>query len=418
MSDIAKQAVTGSRVFDVDEVRNDFPILHQEVNGHPLVYFDNAATTQKPNAVIDAIGDYYRGYNSNVHRGAHMLSDKATHAFEASRQTVSRFINSPSPDHIIWTRGTTEGVNLVASTWGRVNIQQGDKVLVPMLEHHSNIVPWQVLCLEKGAEVVPIPVTDEGEIDLSAFSALVDESVKLVVVNHVSNALGTVNPIEDIIRLAHNVGAKVLVDGAQSVAHFPVDVQALDVDFYAFSAHKIYGPTGIGVLWGRQSLLEEMPPYNYGGEMIETVSFAGTTFNRLPYKFEAGTPDISGAIGLAAAMDYVASFDAEAVMAHEVDLLNYALGRAEDIKGLRRVGTAKNSVGVFSFVIEGAHPSDVGMLLDQQGIAVRTGHHCAQPLMERLALPGTVRASFAMYNTRSEIDRLFDGLVKVMQFLV
>ncbi len=405
------------RGFDVESVRAEFPILDQEVNGHPLVYLDNAATTQKPQAVIDAITEYYSQYNSNVHRGAHSLSDKATQKFEDARQTVSRFINSPSSASIIWTRGTTEGVNLVASTWGRANIQSGDKILVPELEHHSNIVPWQVLSESVGAKLIPIPVTDEGDIDLDQFELLLDDKVKFVSVNHVSNALGTINPVKHIIDKAHAVGAKVLVDGAQAVAHFPVDVQDLDCDFYAFSGHKLYAPTGVGVLWGKETLLNEMPPYHYGGEMIEAVSFSGTTFNRLPYKFEAGTPNICGAIGLAAAIDYLESFDREAVQAHEQTLLAYAIEKASEFPGLTRVGCAKNATGVLSFVVEGTHPSDIGMLLDQQGVAVRTGHHCAQPLMERLNVPGTVRASFSMYNSKQDVDRLFDALNKVMHFL-
>ncbi|MFL0801598.1 MAG: cysteine desulfurase [Agarilytica sp.] len=406
------------RGFDVESVRTEFPILDQEVNGHPLVYLDNAATTQKPLVVIDAITEYYTQYNSNVHRGAHSLSDKATQKFEEARETVSRFINSPNSASIIWTRGTTEGINLVASTWGRANIQSGDKVLVPELEHHSNIVPWQVLAESVGAQLIPIPVTDAGDIDLPQFELMLDESVKFVSVNHVSNALGTINPVKKIIDRAHAVGAKVLVDGAQAVAHFPVDVQALGCDFYVFSGHKLYAPTGVGVLWGKEALLNEMPPYHYGGEMIEAVSFSGTTFNRLPYKFEAGTPNICGAIGLAAAIDYVESFDRDAVQAHEQAILEYAIKKASEFPGLVRVGYSKNATGVLSFVVEGTHPADIGMLLDQQGVAVRTGHHCAQPLMERFKVPGTVRASFSMYNTKQDVDRLFEALKKVMHFLV
>ncbi len=413
----AAEPLPAPRRFDVDAVREDFPILRQEVNGHPLVYLDNAATTQKPNAVIDAISDYYRGDNANVHRAAHALSDRATQKFEAARQRVADFIHSPAAEQVIWTRGTTEGINLVASTWGRVTIGAGDKILLPVLEHHSNIVPWQVLAGERGAQVVPIPVSADGEIDLRAFADLLDDRVKLVAVNHVSNALGTINPVAEIIAHAHRVGARVLVDGAQAAPHFPVDVQALDCDFYAFSGHKMYGPTGIGVLWGKEALLTAMPPYNYGGEMIETVSFAGTTFNKLPYKFEAGTPHIAGAIGLAAAIDYLERFDRAAVRQHEQDLLAYAIERLSAIAGLQRVGRAGNSTGVFSFIVEGTHPADIGTLLDQQGVAVRTGHHCAQPLMEAFHLPGTVRASFGIYNTRQDIDRLYDALHKVLQFL-
>lgn len=418
MNDLVEDAVIEKRRFDVNNVRADFPILHQEVNGHPLVYLDNAATNQKPNTVIDAISDYYRGYNANVHRGAHSLSDKATQYFESARQTVSAFINSPSSGQVIWTRGTTEGINMIASTWGRTNISSGDKILVPELEHHSNIVPWQMLAEEKGAQVVPVPVNDIGEIDLEQLACLFDDSVKLLVVNHVSNALGSINPVAELIEMAHAYNTKVIVDGAQAVAHFPVDVQQLDVDFYVFSGHKLYGPTGIGVLWGKESLLNDMPPYNFGGEMIERVSFSGTTFNHLPYKFEAGTPDISGAIGLAAAIDYVNSFDREVVKAHEDALLRYAVDKSLVVQGLKRIGKSDNTTGVFSFILDGAHPADIGMLLDQQGVAVRTGHHCAQPLMERFKIPGTVRASFAMYNTKQEIDRLFEALQKVMQFLI
>ncbi len=406
------------RGFDVETVRAEFPILDQDVNGHPLVYLDNAATTQKPQVVIDAITEYYTQYNSNVHRGAHSLSDKATQRFEEARETVSRFINSPNSASIIWTRGTTEGVNLVASTWGRVNIKPGDKILVPELEHHSNIVPWQVLAESVGAQLIPIPVTDAGDIDLPQFELMLDENVKFVSVNHVSNALGTINPVKKIIDKAHAVGAKVLVDGAQAVAHFPVDVQDLDCDFYVFSGHKLYAPTGVGVLWGKEALLNEMPPYHYGGEMIEAVSFSGTTFNRLPYKFEAGTPNICGAIGLAAAIDYVESFDRDAVQAHEQEILEYAIKKASEFPGLVRVGYSNNATGVLSFVVEGTHPADIGMLLDQQGVAVRTGHHCAQPLMERFNVPGTVRASFSMYNTKQDVDRLFEALKKVMHFLI
>lgn len=407
--------------FNVEKIREDFPILHQEVNGHPLVYLDNAATTQKPNAVIDAISDYYRGYNSNVHRGAHALSDKATAGFEGARDTLAAFINSPSREQVLWTRGTTEAINLVAFTWGKQNLEAGDRVLVSNLEHHSNIVPWQMVALEKGAKVVAIPVLDTGAIDLDAFKALLangDGPVKFVSVGHVSNALGTVNPVEDIVALSHDVDAKVLIDGAQSVGHWAVDVQALDCDFFAFSGHKMFGPTGIGVLWGKRDLLEAMPPYQGGGEMIETVSFEGTTFNALPYKYEAGTPDIAGAIGLAAAVDYLNSFDREAAAAHENDLLQYAWQKAEAFSGLTRVGTAPKVAGVFSFLLNGAHPSDVGMLIDQQGVAVRTGHHCAQPLMARLGIPGTVRASFSFYNNRNDVDRLFDALEKAKTFLV
>lgn len=398
--------------FDVERVRRDFPILDQQINGHPLVYLDNAATTQKPECVIEAISNYYRRDNANVHRGVHTLSDRATHAFEQARQTVANFLASPRVEQVIWTSGTTAAINLVAHSWGRSALQPGDRVLVSWLEHHSNIVPWQLVAAATGAEVVPIPVTDAGEIDLQALAGLLDARVKMVAVNHVSNALGTVNPVAEIIRLAKTVDALVLVDGAQSVAHWPVDVEALGCDFFVMSGHKLFGPTGVGVLWGRESLLDAMPPYMGGGEMIERVAFPTTTFNVPPFKFEAGTPNIAGAIGLAAAIDYLGSLDRQAVMEHEAALLARTLEMAGEVEGLRRVGTPAHSAGIFSFLLDGTHPSDVGMLLDQQGIAVRTGHHCAQPLMERLGIPGTVRASYSIYNTQEDVSRLFEGIHK------
>lgn len=404
--------------FDVEKVRADFPILNQQVNGHPLVYLDNAATTQKPQAVIDAIVHYYTHDNSNVHRGAHTLSDRATARFESARKTVADFINANSTRQIIWTRGASESINLVAASWGSANLEAGDRILVSALEHHSNIVPWQMIADKTGATVVAVPVDATGTIDMAAFSALLDTRVKLVAVNQVSNALGTINPVEEMIRLAHAVGAKVLVDGAQAIAHWPVDVQAMNCDFYVFSGHKLFGPTGIGVLYGRSELLEQMPPYQGGGEMIETVSFDGTTYNQVPYKFEAGTPDIAGAIGLAAAIDYLNSQDRVALSAHEDALLAYATQKAATVPGLKIVGTATCKAAVLGFVIEGTHPSDIGMLLDQQGIAVRTGHHCAQPIMQQYGIPGTVRASFSFYNTFDDIDRLFIALEKVRQMLL
>ncbi len=404
---------------DIQRIRADFPILDQTINGNPLVYLDNAATTQKPQAVIDALVHYYTRDNSNVHRGAHTLSDRATAAFENARQTVAKFINAASAKQTIWTRGTTESINLVAASWGSANLKSGDRVLVSALEHHSNIVPWQLIAAKTGAEVVPIAVDADGAISLPALQQLLaDGHVKLVAVNHVSNALGTINPVEEIIKLAHNAGALVLVDGAQAIAHWPVDVQALDCDFYAFSGHKLFGPTGIGVLYGRLELLEQMPPYQGGGEMIETVSFGGSTWNQLPYKFEAGTPDIAGAIGLGAAIDYLNSLDRAALAAHEDALLAYATKKAAQVPGLRIVGTAPSKAAVLGFVIEGAHPADIGMLLDQQGVAVRAGHHCAQPVMEQFGIPGTVRASFSFYNTFEDVDRLFVALEKVRQLLL
>ena len=406
------QPQTAAAGFDPVAVRRDFPALHQEVNGHPLVYLDNAATTQKPEQVIEAISNYYRRDNANVHRGAHTLSDRATRAFESARERVARFIRSPKTSQVIWTSGTTEAINLVANSWGRTNLEPGDRILVSWLEHHSNIVPWQLVAAATGAELVPIPVTDGGEIDLAALDDLLDERVRMVAVNHVSNALGTVNPVADITRRAKAAGARVLIDGAQSIAHWPVDVQALDCDFYTFSGHKLFGPTGIGVLWGRETLLDAMPPFLGGGEMIETVSFTGTTFSALPFKFEAGTPNIAGAIGLGAAIDYVEGLDRVAAADHETALLRRTLELADEVPGLRRVGTPDHSAGIFSFLLEGTHPSDLGMLLDQQGIAVRTGHHCAQPLMDRFGIPGTVRASYSIYNTQEDVTRLFEGIHK------
>lgn len=405
--------------FDIAAIRADFPILKQRVNGSPLVYLDSAATTQKPQCVIDAMSDYYLGYNSNVHRGAHFLADKATIAFEDTRKKVAAFINSPEVEQVLWTRGTTESINLVAQSWGEQHIQAGDVILVSELEHHANIVPWQILAEKKAAQVLPIPLTDMGEIDLAEFEKLISSSnVKLLAVNHVSNALGSVNPVVEMVAKAKSLGVTTLLDGAQAVAHFPVDVQALDCDFYAFSGHKLFGPTGIGVLWGRKDILSSMPPYQGGGEMIDSVSFSGTTFNDLPFKFEAGTPHIEGVIGFGAAIDYLNNINALELQAHEDDLMAYIIEQSEACDGLERIGQASHQAGAFSFLLKGTHPADVGMLLDQQGIAVRTGHHCAQPLMSRFNIPGTVRASLSIYNNRDDIDRLFAGLQKAKQFLL
>lgn len=403
--------------FEVEQVRGDFPILHQEVNGHPLVYLDNAATTQKPNRVIDAISHYYRHDNANVHRGAHCLSDRATQAFEGARETVRQFINAEGTESIIWTRGCTEAINLVAQCFAAEQLGEGDEILVSTLAHHSNIVPWQMAAARTGAKVIPIPVTDHSELDLAGFRQLLGPKTKLVALEHVSNAMGTINPVEDIIALAHEAGARVLVDGAQAIAHWPLDVQAMDADFYAFSGHKMFGPTGIGVLYGKRELLDAMPPYQGGGEMIESVSFSGTTYNQLPYKFEAGTPDIAGAVGLAAAIDYLHGIDRKGAAEHEMQLLEHALALAADFPGFRLIGNAANKTSVLSFLLEGAHPHDVGTLLDQQGVAVRTGHHCTQPIMDQLAIPGTVRASFSIYNTHEEVDKLFAALHKARTFL-
>ncbi len=414
MTDSALKTATA---FDAERVRADFPILHQEVNGHPLVYLDNAATTQKPRAVIQAIVDYYQQDNSNVHRGAHALAERATEKFEAARSKVAKFINAPEARQIIWTRGTTESINLVAASWGRANLGKGDRILVSAMEHHSNIVPWQMVAAEVGATVEAIPVDSTGTIDMQAFAAMLDDRVRMVACGHVSNAFGSINPVEDIVKLAHEHGALCLLDGAQAISHWPVDVQALDCDFYVFSAHKLFGPTGLGVLYGRLELLENMSPYQGGGEMIESVSFDGTTYNQLPYKFEAGTPDIASVIGLGAAVDYVQALDREGAAAHEDALLAYAQQRALDTPGLQLVGTAKNKTAVMSFLLGGAHPHDVGTLLDQQGVAVRTGNHCAQPIMDQFGIPGTVRASFSIYNTFADVDRLFEALAKLRQFL-
>jgi cysteine desulfurase/selenocysteine lyase len=413
MTEISAQVLP----FDVERVRADFPILHQQVNGQPLVYFDNAATTQKPNAVIDAIANFYREDNSNVHRGAHTLADRATAKFEAARTKMAGFLNAADTAEIIWTRGTTESINLVASCWGRINLAAGDRVLVSAMEHHSNIVPWQMIAQERGAQVEPIPVDASGTLDLTAFEAMLDPRVKMVAVGHVSNALGTVNPVEAIIQAARRVGALVLIDGAQALSHWPVDVQALDCDFYVASAHKLFGPTGLGVLYGKRAQLEAMPPYQGGGEMIESVSFSGTTYNQLPYKFEAGTPDIAGVIGMGAAIDYLNQLDRAGAAAHEQALLLYAEAQARATEGIELIGTAAHKTSVMSFLLRGAHPNDVGLLLDKQGIAVRTGHHCAQPIMEQFAIPGTVRASFSFYNTFAEIDRMFAAIEKAKTFL-
>lgn len=413
MTEISAQVLP----FDVERVRADFPILHQQVNGQPLVYFDNAATTQKPNAVIDAIANFYREDNSNVHRGAHTLADRATAKFEAARVKVAQFLNAADTAEIIWTRGTTESINLVASCWGRVNLSAGDRILVSAMEHHSNIVPWQMIAQERGARVEPIPVDTSGTLDMAAFEAMLDHRVKMVAVGQVSNALGTINPVEDIIAAAHRVGALVLIDGAQALSHWPVDVQALDCDFYVGSAHKLFGPTGLGMLYGKRAHLEAMPPYQGGGEMIESVSFSGTIYNQLPYKFEAGTPNIAGVIGMGAAIDYLNQLDRAGAAAHEQALLLYAEEQARVTEGIELIGTAATKTSVMSFLLKGAHPNDLGLLLDKQGIAVRTGHHCAQPIMEQLAIPGTVRASFSFYNTFAEIDRMFAAIEKAKTFL-
>jgi cysteine desulfurase/selenocysteine lyase len=404
--------------FDILQVRKDFPILDQQVNGAPLVYFDNAATTQKPQVVIDALNQYYTQDNANIHRGLHTLAERATTGYELTRTKLKDFLNAPSTDQIIFTSGTTAGINLVAQTFGRANFSKGDVILVSNLEHHSNIVPWQMIAQETGAEVQVIPVDEVGVLDMEAYGQLLtSDRVKLVAVNHVSNAIGTINPIKQMIDMAHHVGAKVLIDGAQSVAHFDIDVQALDMDFFVFSAHKLFGPTGVGVLYGKREILESMPPYQGGGEMIKEVSFSGTTYNELPYKFEAGTPNIADVYAFGFALDYLKSLPADAVWEQEKALLDYASEQLSQIDGLRIVGQAPEKIAVVSFVIDGVHPQDIGVLLDKFGVAIRTGHHCAQPLMARYDLVGTCRASFAFYNTKEEIDLFVKALKRCLMML-
>lgn len=402
--------------FDVQAVRAQFPVLDQEVNGKPLVYLDNAATSQKPQVVIDAISNYYEQYNSNIHRGVHHLSELATAAYEGARETTQAFLNAKSTKEIIFTRGTTEGINLVAQAWARPNLQAGDEIVITHLEHHSNIVPWQMLCKQTGAVLKVAPINQRGEVIMDEFKALMNDKTKMVSVSHISNALGTINPIAEMIELAHAVGAKVLVDGAQATPHAAVDVQKLDVDFYAFSGHKVYGPTGIGALYGKEELLEAMEPYQGGGEMIKVVSFEGTTYNDLPHKFEAGTPNIAGAIGMGAALKFMMDIGVEAIAAWEDELLTYAMQQVADIEGLTVIGTAENKASILSFVMDGLHPQDVGTIIDQQGVAIRAGHHCAMPALEFFGLKGTSRASFACYNTKEDIDRFVAGLQKTIKF--
>ena len=400
-------------MIDVERIRRDFPILGREVYGKPLVYLDNAATTQKPQCVIDAISEAYCNENANVHRGIHFLSQQATDMMEAAREKVRQFIGAGSTEEIIFTRGTTESINLLASSFAQGFLKEGDEVIISGMEHHSNIVPWQIQAGKLGFTLKIIPVTDLGELDLDAFSSLLGPKTKLVSITHVSNVLGTVNPVSRIINLAHSHGIPVAVDGAQSVPHIKVNVQELGADFYAFSGHKIYGPTGIGVLYGRKELLEQMPPYQGGGEMIKRVTFEKTTYNELPSKFEAGTPDYVGSIALASALDYVQSVGMDEIARYESELCSYALGRLNDIPGMRIIGNAPERSAVISFLVGNIHPSDMGTLLDRLGIAVRTGHHCAEPLMDRMGIPGTVRASFSFYNTRAEVDSLVSGIERV-----
>ena len=402
-------------VFDVRRIRADFPILHQLVHGRPLVYLDNAATTQKPRAVIEAIDHFYTRDNSNIHRGLHTLSERATFAYERSRGKIRRFLNAGDNSEIVFTRGTTEAINLVASSWGRANVGEGDEILISTMEHHSNIVPWQMLCEEKGAVLRIVPISDAGELLFDEYLKLLGPRTKLVSVVHMSNALGTINPVKRIVEAAHDLKITVLVDGAQGAPHLRVDVREIGCDFYAFSGHKLYGPTGSGALYGKAEILEAMPPFQGGGDMISSVTFRKTTFNKIPHKFEAGTPDIAGAIGLGAAIDYIESIGYGTRAAHEHDLLDYATRSLSKIRGLTIVGTAPAKGSVVSFTLDGVHPHDIGTILDKEGIAIRAGHHCTQPLMDRLGLPATARASFAFYNTRDEVDALVTGIHRVFE---
>lgn len=406
-----------TKPFDVELLRKDFPILSRQVHGRSLVYLDNAATTQKPESVIAAVESYYRTLNANVHRGVHRLSEEATEAYEGARESVRRFINAASTREIVFVRGATEAINLVAATFGRTRLHAGDAVLISGLEHHSNIVPWQMICAERGATLSVIPIDDRGQLRMDEFDRLLSDRVKIVAVNHVSNALGTVNPVREIIAKAHARGIPVMLDGAQAMPHGPVDVRELDVDFYAFSGHKMFGPTGIGVLFGKAAMLESLPPYQGGGDMIASVTFEKTVYNDLPYRFEAGTPHIAGGIGLGAAVEYLETLDWSAIRAYERDILTYATQQLESVPGIRLVGTAEEKVGVLSFVLDDVHPHDVGTILDQDGVAIRTGHHCAQPVMIRFGVPATARASFAFYNTHAEVDAFVAGVRRVREVM-
>ena len=398
---------------DITKIRADFPILSREVYGKPLIYFDNGATTQKPRCVVDAIVDEYYSVNANVHRGVHFLSQQATELHEGSRETVRRFINARTSAEVIFTRGTTEAINFLAFSFGEEFMKEGDEVIISTMEHHSNIVPWQLLAARKGISIKVIPMNDQGELLLDEYEKLFSDRTRIVSIAHISNVLGTINPVKEMIATAHAHGVPVLVDGAQSIPHMQVDVQDLDVDFFAFSGHKVYGPTGVGVLYGKEEWLDKLPPYQGGGEMIQSVSFEKTTFNELPFKFEAGTPDYIGTTGLAKALDYVSAIGLEQIAAHEHELTTYAMQRLGEIEGMRFLGEAAHKSSVISFLVGNIHPFDMGTLLDRLGIAVRTGHHCAEPLMRRLGIEGTVRASFAMYNTKEEIDALVAGVDRV-----
>ncbi len=410
-----RQGSGGQAAFDVAKVRADFPILAERVHGQPLVYLDSANTSQKPAAVLKAMDDYYLHANANVHRATHLLSERATALYEGSRAKAASFLNASNPHTIVLTKGTTDGINLVAQSYGRSRLQAGDEIVLTWLEHHSNIVPWQIVAEQTGAVIKVVPINDAGELDLDHYAALLSSRTKIVALGHVSNALGTINPVKLMIAQAHAAGAVVLVDGAQAAPHLVIDVQALDCDFYVLSSHKMFGPTGTGVLYGRASLLEAMPPYQGGGDMIASVTFEKTVYNQVPYKFEAGTPNMAGVVGLGAAIDYLAGIDREAALAHEDAVLEYATAQVKQIPGARIVGEAKHKTGVLSFVLEGVHPHDAGTILDQQGVAVRTGQHCAQPVMDRFGIPATIRASLGIYNTREDIDALVRGLHKVTE---
>lgn len=403
---------------DVYAIRKQFPILNREVKGRPLIYLDNAATSQKPQMVIDALISYYSDYNANIHRGIHTLAEEATAAFEATRNAAMQFIHAASREEIIFTKGTTEGINLVAYTWGRQNIKAGDEIIISAMEHHSNIVPWQMLCEEKNAVLKVIPIDDNGELLMDEYEKLLSAKTKLVSLVHVSNALGTVNPVKQVIEMAHKVGSVVLIDGAQSSVHLDIDVQQMNCDFFVFSAHKLYGPTGVGVLYGKKEILDAMPPFQGGGEMIKEVTFEKTTYNDLPYKFEAGTPNIADVIAFGTAIDFIHQTGKDKIKKHEHDLLIYATEQLQQVPGLKIIGRAREKTSLVSFIIDKVHPQDIGILLDNRGIAVRTGHHCAQPCMIRYDIPGTVRASFAVYNTKEEIDELMIGLNKAIKMLV
>lgn len=404
------------QIFDIDRIRDEFPTLSREVYGKPLIYLDNGATSQKPQVVIDAIEHYYTFDNSNIHRGVHHLSQVATTQYEDARVTIQKYINAPLSEQVLFTTGTTGGINLVASSFGEL-LTKGDEIIISAMEHHSNIVPWQMLCERKGLKLNVIPINDAGELIMAEFEKMLNANTKLVSVTHISNTLGTINPIKNIIDASHVVGAKVLIDGAQSVQHMPVDVQALDCDFYVFSGHKVFGPTGVGILYGKKDVLDSMPPYQGGGDMIDRVTFEKTTYNVLPHKFEAGTPNISGGIALGTAIQYLAEQDIEAIQKHEHELAVYATSELSKIEGIRFIGTAKEKTSVVSFLIDDLHPFDIGTLLDKQGVAVRTGHHCTQPLMDFFKIPGTIRASFAFYNTKTEIDIFIKALNRSINML-